>query len=61
MNKSVFDFIEFIRSKDGIGNKSRLISEAQKSLALLKIGLFIILNIFLFVLVFPHLQVFLIQ
>ena len=36
MNKVVFDFIEFIRSRDGIGNKSRLISEAQKKFGLTK-------------------------
>lgn len=36
MNKAVFDFIEFIRSRDGIANKSRLISEVQKKFGLTK-------------------------
>jgi len=36
MNKAVFDFIEFIRSRDGIANKSRLISEVQKRFGLTK-------------------------
>ena len=30
MNKSISNFIDFIKSKDGIGNKSILISEAKK-------------------------------
>ena len=30
MNKAIFSFIDFIKSKDGIGNKALLISEAQK-------------------------------
>jgi hypothetical protein len=30
INKAIFSFIDFIKSKDGIGNKVLLISEAQK-------------------------------
>jgi len=30
MNKELFSFIDFIKSKDGIGNKSVLINEVQK-------------------------------
>ncbi len=30
INKAVVEFIDFVKSKDGIGNKSRLIDETQK-------------------------------
>lgn len=36
MNKTIFDFIDFIKFKDGIGNKSRLIKETQRKFNLTK-------------------------
>ena len=36
MNKDIFSFVNFIKSKDGIGNKSGLIEEVQKKFRLTK-------------------------
>ena len=37
MNKDIFSFVNFIKSKDGIGNKSGLIEEVQKKFRLTKV------------------------
>jgi hypothetical protein len=36
INKQVFKLIDFVKSKDGIGNKSTLIDEVQKEFSLIK-------------------------
>jgi N-acetylglucosamine kinase-like BadF-type ATPase len=36
INKKVFELVDFIRSKDGIGNKAELINAVQKEFALTK-------------------------